>query len=109
MVVDLINRELDALDDKQPMTSTINQFTDNIVIVQNKEKSHQKEKRKVHTSTKLFTIEEQADNQVSSNEDLSDNMSTKEKESPRKQGNDLYILLIRIILHQNHLKKISMI
>ena len=32
-VVGLINRELDALDDKQSMISTINQFTDNFGIV----------------------------------------------------------------------------
>ena len=40
---------------------------------------------------------------------LADNMSTEEMESPRKQGYDLYILLTRIILLQNHLNKFPMI
>ena len=40
----------------------------------------------MHTSTNSLTIEEQAGNWVSSNVDLSENISTKEKESPRKTG-----------------------
>ena len=77
---------LDALDDKQSITSTIDQFTENFGIVQKNDQSRQKEKNKVHTSTKSFTIEEQAGVQVRSNVDSSDNMFTKEKESPRKTG-----------------------
>ena len=73
---------MDALDDKQSMTSTINKFTDNFGIV-NKQ-SHQKERNKIHTSTNSFIIEEQAGKQVSANMDVSDNMSNREKEFLRK-------------------------
>ena len=62
MVVDVINWELDSLDDKQSMTSTINQFTENFGIAQKNKQSPQKEKSKVQISTKSFTIEEHADN-----------------------------------------------
>ena len=75
---------MDALDDKQSMTSIINKFTDNFGIVN--KKSHQKERNKIHTSTNSFIIEEQAGNVVSANMDVSDNMSNREKESSRKTG-----------------------
>ena len=54
MVVDLINWELDALDDKQSMTSTINQFTDNFGIMQKTNKVIKKKKEKyIHLQTHL--------------------------------------------------------
>ena len=58
---EFINQELEEIDDKQSMTSTINQFTDNFGIV-NKQ-SLQKETNKISTtSTNKFKIAQQAAN-----------------------------------------------
>ena len=76
---------MEDIDDKQSMTSTINQFTDNFGIV-NKQ-SPQKETNKISTtSTNKFKIAQQAANWVSTNMHLSDNMSNREMKSPRESG-----------------------
>ena len=61
---EFINQELEEIDDKQSMTSTINKFTDNFGIVN--EQSPQKEtNKKSTTSTSKFQIAQQAANRHS--------------------------------------------